>query len=1041
MEEKSKNFGDKVSDSFKQGTKPKFLGGQTEGGEAPAGLKANDKKSAAAAELNSSENHAAGMGLDQAEDNVSGTRESEEQAGGLYSGSGKSEAKSDGKKKGIKGKVIKGGPIAAILVAVLGVGGIMGGAQMFQPFSLVAQFTESFNSMHTSANMRSSRFFEMQMKNDRKNPIKGKIFGADTFKITDSQAAKLKAQGIEYDNNYEGVRVLKYTDNDGNLRIITADPKTTADLKAKGIENVIDFKSYYDDNIDFFNKYNAGSMTWRGAIANWFGTLTEKFFKNNNLTRNMFSDFQKKVADNGGSTKVATQEIISKRTDEIGGGGFESKEGINKRDGENENGDPVYKDSNAGDINPSAQNDGTYKASGEPVKAIDTKVSRKVLDVSAKLNDIAGQVQRGANIACTVSNIIGAVTLLVTAAEALQIINLTTAYFEAVDKTKAGYGDDAPIHDLTNALNQTQTDKNATLAYTDYSGNRDSSDNITEDGIKALTTEYKESSGSAMQSEGIKALYNGGKVNPNDPSVSSFNFTNSIKRILGGVGVSMAGFETCAIAKMVTNGVSAATDAVSIITCIAGAIASPFTFGASAVAGCSGLIGKKLAGIALSVTIGVAVMAVIATITPIVANMLTRDLVSNLGGVDLGNALTSGANMYLGNTHRANGGSLSTLDKYTEFAMFEQQVIAEKAKYERSTLSPFDITSKYTFMGAFLTQMMSFLTTSSLMNVITTSKTAVTSSIAAISPTAMAYNIEESLPSKEEYNDTCPYLASIGVIGDAYCNPYSITDVSTMSMDPSDVIDELDKRNNFLEDETSDGNVKINGKSDLAKYILYCDNRESAFGITDSNIVSAVSDWGNVNTESSTFNTAANSAIGTVPILGDIIDVGSNAQALANIGYVSGESCVAGNEVQNVTQEGEDAEWNDSDSPTWSIAKYYQRFIEDQSLAESMGLIEKSAVSIFLDEYYEQNPLDNSYEGILARKSGLSKDTVVAVLDLVEYGNYIANYHPEERYAFGAPAVEVKENLNFENEYRLASAPILVNEIIYADVRNRSFAV
>ena len=124
----------------------------------------------------------------------------------------------------------------------------------------------------------------------------------------------------------------------------------------------------------------------------------------------------------------------------------------------------------------------------------------------------------------------------------------------------------------------------------------------------------------------------------------------------------------------------------------------------------------------------------------------------------------------------------------------------------------------------------------------------------------------------------------------------------------------------------------------------------------------------------------------------------------------------------------------------WNTAKYYQRFIEDQSLMEGMGLIEESAVTAFLDDYYEKNPLDNSYEGILARYSGLKKDTVVAILDVVEYGNYIANYDPAERYAFGRPEVEIEKELKFDGEDNGIVATLL-NQIVYADVRNRSFAV
>ena len=105
-----------------------------------------------------------------------------------------------------------------------------------------------------------------------------------------------------------------------------------------------------------------------------------------------------------------------------------------------------------------------------------------------------------------------------------------------------------------------------------------------------------------------------------------------------------------------------------------------------------------------------------------------------------------------------------------------------------------------------------------------------------------------------------------------------------------------------------------------------------------------------------------------------------------------------------------------------------------------MGVIEESAVSVFLDKYYEENPLDNSYEGILARRSGLDKETVVAILDLIDYGNYIAEYDPTERYAFGVPAVEKDNTILFDNENSVAADAVLLNAISFADVRNRSFA-
>ena len=150
-----------------------------------------------------------------------------------------------------------------------------------------------------------------------------------------------------------------------------------------------------------------------------------------------------------------------------------------------------------------------------------------------------------------------------------------------------------------------------------------------------------------------------------------------------------------------------------------------------------------------------------------------------------------------------------------------------------------------------------------------------------------------------------------------------------------------------------------------------------------------------------------------------------------NAGYISGKTCVAGNTTKSFV------------TPDWEDAKNYQRFIEDQSLAESQGIIEKSAVTAFLEEYYAEHPLDNSYEGILARNSGLTKDTVVAILDVMEYGDYIASYDPSTRYQFGAPVVEMPDRIIFETNDYVAAAPaaILMDAISFADVRNRSFVV
>jgi len=1022
-----------------------------------------DNNSVAANNLRAVESRAGSNVPAQAEDSLVGARENESEAGGLYTGSGREQnIQGSGKAKGF---FKRKGPIALIIGLIFGVGGIMGGAQLFQPFSLIEQFRETFNSMQVSANMRSNAFFNMQMDTGRvKNPIKGRLFRSDTFKLSSRQQQRLSKQGIDYDDDFEGTgtRVLKFDDGTGEIRIVAADEKSARALTELNLKKfntdynseAVSFKNLYEGNADFFNGYNKGSLTWRGAIANWFGTLTAKFLGSNKITRNLFQDFQKKVAEaNDGNTKKVALEMIARGAEDIQDGGIKVVEGDEKF--KNENDQTVTKPINGGDETPGYRSSIEFSGGGSDKYSVDSRrgqpessvIKRSSLkteaDVRTKLNDISGKVQQGANIACTVMNTFGAINMVVTASEALQIINLVTSYFEAIDKTKAGYGSEVPINELTSALNESKENTNTVLVSTGTWNSSDETSNFIDDGkggVKTLGSEKRTTTKSAMQSSGIAALYGGGSVDPNDPSVKSFNFASNIKRVVGGLGTSMEAFEACAVTKIAANAVSAITSAIEIAGCILGAVGAAFTFGMSSAA-CGPLVGKIVKGIALSVAIGVTVAGLISAITPVVSSMLTRDLITDIGGEDLGNALTSGANMYLGNTHRSNGGSLANRTKYTNFALAQRQVIAENAKYERSQRSPFDITSKYTFMGNLMTQMMSFLSVNTVIGAVTSTASTISSSIAALSPTALAYDISNSLPTEEEYADTCPYLASIGAIGDAYCNPYSITDTSTIGVDPADVINVLDKENSFLDEVTEDGNVIINGKSDLAKYILYCDNRPSAFGIVDQNIANELGGWGSVQTDSSTFNNVANSAIGAIPIIGDTIDVVSNMDLLANIGYIGGQSCVAGNRVREESVAA-------TESPSWDTAKYYQRFIEDQSLAETMGLIGedgkgKSAVTAFLDDYYEEHPLDNSYEGILARYSGLTKDTVVALLDTLDYYNYIAQYDASTRYAFGVPAVEESHELLFDNENQLASNVyiILLNDIEFADVRNRNFVV
>ena len=105
-----------------------------------------------------------------------------------------------------------------------------------------------------------------------------------------------------------------------------------------------------------------------------------------------------------------------------------------------------------------------------------------------------------------------------------------------------------------------------------------------------------------------------------------------------------------------------------------------------------------------------------------------------------------------------------------------------------------------------------------------------------------------------------------------------------------------------------------------------------------------------------------------------------------------------------------------------------------------MGLIEKSSVTAYLEEYYEKHPLDNSYEGILARRSGLTKDQVIAYLNQLDYLAKVINYDPTGK----APIIESHTKEQHElyiesegnNDYYLG-----IKTIYFEDRKIKNFAV
>ena len=234
-----------------------------------------------------------------------------------------------------------------------------------------------------------------------------------------------------------------------------------------------------------------------------------------------------------------------------------------------------------------------------------------------------------------------------------------------------------------------------------------------------------------------------------------------------------------------------------------------------------------------------------AVIVPSVARMLMTDLISNMAGEDAAYAINSGFNIYSGKEMQISSGLPADRDHLMAHWRVQQEVIAEEGALERELRSPFDPTSKYTFIGSIVNSIMPIANTwSSPLATISKTVGTVGTAFMGLRPTA---NAEGEAVFETSLRYDCPNLSQINAVGDVFCNPYFVTDTSTMAYDPSYVMDyvmtEEDKNGgngNFkwenVDDEQHNGNPDINPNSELGRWVISCAVRQSQFGIVDSNV-------------------------------------------------------------------------------------------------------------------------------------------------------------------------------------------------------------
>lgn len=743
------------------------------------------------------------------------------------------------------------------------------------------------------------------------------------------------------------------------------------------------FINKYHSDIEFRDAYSSAK---RGRVATFFDNIADKIYQKLGLSRNLFSKYRQtgdSDADAASFRDTMTPEFEGNTTNLSTGSKQEETYTVEGENGEDIEVTREYNDYNSG----SSENKSTSTASAE------SQASSFVSGLASKAAAVTGVLDQ----VCAVLKVGNLISMAVAANEIYSSINYFMGLIENISKMKSGEGDASAINELLNFLSVRQTTQIPNLGIFDRQ-------------------EKEEVTGSMLEANGMQMVLAGA------PALSSTTKNYSLDRTTSALTRAL-GFNTftatgCALTQIAESALSMA------VTIGSGGLAK--------------IVGSFFVTTVVNFAISQAVSAALGFLIPTIAQALFTNVFESVVGKPAGELWTRGASA--ANTRVGRSGSAQSLSSASVANAYNHAtntVLAMDAEIDRKNLSPFDITNRNTFFGSIAYSLLPTITSTNITSVTSLARS-VSTSLASLMGRVSA---EGEGSSYMTTFGNCPSLEEIGAVGDIYCNPVTTTDLTTVNMSPDNakyqqVLTSSGEGNTVVNMTCdTDGNCTINDDSNLARYISYCDGRDSPFGILDSGILS--------NFEASNSLGAFGSLLNSIPFVGDVVSVIDAIGSLdpLNQKWATGANCV-----------------NSSENPLWdSEMKYYQRYVEDQRILEQMGVYEGSQnpVLAYEEKYASEHPIDMSEAGILAHYSGMSKEDAELTIAVLDIYHFIDEYDATPRIALQQDTLKQTDSTDLiakweqgryhEAQPEVVSDPletksIARQQVVYFDVRNRSYA-
>lgn len=227
---------------------------------------------------------------------------------------------------------------------------------------------------------------------------------------------------------------------------------------------------------------------------------------------------------------------------------------------------------------------------------------------------------------------------------------------------------------------------------------------------------------------------------------------------------------------------------------------------------------------------------VLDSVTPTVSSSLIDNSYKTIKGVSAGEFLVEGAINVGKSLAKASGATAGDTEATLKYAKLNNAVLAMETKIDRMNRSPFDITSKNTFLGSIFYKIATFSNKNfgSWYSGIKTFGNILSQSLISFLPSSYADSTNGYLST---FGD-CETYKTIGAVGSAQCSEIAVFDTSTLE-DPFHNSEFI----NFVENNTtlnSSGVRTINQNSDLADFIKYNNERITPLGVIDGGILESL---------------------------------------------------------------------------------------------------------------------------------------------------------------------------------------------------------